>query len=104
MDAPAPVLVACRARGSPGRTYSGAMTDLARRIGPTSRVRVVESSPDRDRPREDQVAAEEPLEIRLASPAVEARRAWVTMRTPGHDFDLAAGWAFHEGLVGASSL
>jgi FdhD protein len=80
------------------------VTDLARRIGPTSRVRVVESSADRDRRREDQVAAEEPLEIRLASPGVEARRAWITMRTPGHDFDLAAGWAFHEGLVGASSL
>jgi FdhD protein len=80
------------------------MTELARRTGPTARVRVVESSADGDRRREDQVAAEEPLEIRLASPGVGARRAWVTMRTPGHDFDLAAGWAFHEGLVGAASL
>jgi len=80
------------------------VTELARRIGPTSRVRVVESSADRDRRREDQVAAEEPLEIRVASPGVEARRAWVTMRTPGHDFELAAGWAFHEGMVGPSSL
>jgi FdhD protein len=80
------------------------MTELARRTGPTSRVRVVESSSDRDRPREDQVAAEEPLEIRVAAPGVQARRAWVTMRTPGHDFDLAAGWAFHEGIVGSASL
>ena len=75
------------------------MTDLVRRIGPTSRVRVVESSPD-DVEREDQVVAEEPLEIRLAWPEAEPQRAWVTMRTPGNDFELAAGWAFHEGLVG----
>jgi FdhD protein len=80
------------------------VSELARRIGPTSRVRVVESSGDGDRRREDRVAAEEPLEIRVASPGVDARRAWVTMRTPGHDFELAAGWAFHEGMVGPSSL
>ena len=79
------------------------MTDLVRRIGPTSRVRVVESSPD-DVEREDQVVAEEPLEIRLAWPEAEPQRAWVTMRTPGNDFELAAGWAFHEGLVGVDSL
>jgi FdhD protein len=80
------------------------VTDLARRTGPTSRLRVTESTPDGDRAREDQVAAEEPLEIRIATPGAEARRAWVTMRTPGHDFELAAGWAFHEGLVGAGTL
>ena len=79
------------------------MTDLVRRIGPTARVRVVESSPD-DHEREDQVVAEEPLEIRIAWPGAEPQRAWVTMRTPGNDFELAAGWAFHEGLVGATSL
>jgi FdhD protein len=79
------------------------VTDLVRRIGPTSRVRVVESSPD-DVEREDQVVAEEPLEIRLAWPEAEPQRAWVTMRTPGNDFELAAGWAFHEGLVGVDSL
>jgi FdhD protein len=80
------------------------VTDLVRRIGPTSRVRVVESGPDVDRGREDHVVGEEPLEIRIAGPDGPARRAWVTMRTPGHDFELAAGWGFHEGLVGAGSL
>lgn len=78
------------------------MTDLARRTGPVSRLRVSEQTPDGERPREDQVAAEEPLEIRIAWPGAASRRAWVTMRTPGHDFELATGWAFHEGLVGVA--
>jgi len=83
------------------------VTDLARRIGQTSRLRVAEWSADGicgGIEREDQVAAEEPLEIRLAWPGADPRRAWVTMRTPGHDFELAAGWAFHEGLVGTGGL
>jgi FdhD protein len=80
------------------------VTDLARRIGPTARVRVTESHGDEELEREDHVVAEEPLEIRLAWPGAAARRAWVTMRTPGNDFELAAGWAFHEGLVGARGL
>jgi len=80
------------------------MTDLARRIGPTSRLRVAELSAEGEREREDQVVAEEPLEIRVAWPGAEPSRAWVTMRTPGQDFELAAGWAFHEGLVAAHEL
>jgi FdhD protein len=80
------------------------VTDLARRIGPTARLRVTESRAGEDLEREDHVVAEEPLEIRLAWPGAAARRAWVTMRTPGHDFELAAGWAFHEGLVGVQGL
>jgi len=80
------------------------MTSLARRIGQITRLRVVEMSPDGDREREDAIAAEEPLEIRLAWPGSEPQRAWVTMRTPGHDFELAVGWAVHEGLVGAGDV
>ncbi len=75
------------------------MTGLARRPGPTVRVRVHEDSVAGSRQREDRVATEEPLEIRLVWPGVEARRVWVTMRTPGHDFELAAGWLLHEGLL-----
>lgn len=77
--------------------------DLARRPGPTARVRVVEhragtteQAPAR---REDRVITEEPLEIRLAWPGAPAERVWLTMRTPGHDFELAAGWCRHEGLT-----
>lgn len=48
--------------------------------------------------RSDQIATEEPLEIRLI--AGEMRRTIaITMRTPGHDFDLAAGFLFTEGII-----
>ncbi|WP_244962921.1 formate dehydrogenase accessory sulfurtransferase FdhD [Nocardioides dongkuii] len=71
-----------------------------RRPGPTVRTRVRELRPDGERRREDRLATEEPMEIRVAWPGAPARRAWVTMRTPGHDFELAAGWLRHEGVTG----
>ena len=73
-----------------------------RRPGPTTRVRVTEAGLERSREREDRLITEEPLEVRLEWPGAAARRVWVTMRTPGHDFELAAGWAVHEGLVPAA--
>jgi FdhD protein len=54
--------------------------------------------------REDRLGTEEPLEIRLEWPAAPPIRAGVTMRTPGHDFELAAGWLVHEGVIAASQL
>ncbi|MBZ5738951.1 formate dehydrogenase accessory sulfurtransferase FdhD [Nocardioides mangrovi] len=73
--------------------------ERARRPGPTVRTRVHELTGDGERHHEDRLATEEPLEIRLAWPGAPARRVWVTMRTPGHDFELAAGWLVHEGLA-----
>src|SRR5438105_2421597 len=43
---------------------------------------------------EDELAVEEPLEIRIRGRAVS-----VTMRTPGHDDELAAGFLLTEGLI-----
>ncbi len=75
----------------------------SRRPGPTVRVRVSDLRADADAPRsrEDRLITEEPLELRVAWPGAEARRVWVTMRTPGNDFELAAGWTVHEGLAPA---
>src|SRR5581483_8545700 len=44
--------------------------------------------------RADLLAVEDPLEIQ-----VDGEPLMVTMRTPGHDIDLAAGFLFTEGLL-----
>jgi len=64
----------------------------------------VEHRDDGELAREDRLITEEPLEIRVRAGALEPRRAWVTMRTPGHDFELAAGWLVNEGLATPSSI
>lgn len=54
------------------------------------------------RGREDVVAVEEPLEIRVDVPGAKGRvdiAISVTMRTPGDDFPLAAGFLLGEGIV-----
>jgi FdhD protein len=50
----------------------------------------------------DLLAVEEPLEIRLGYGDLEDRKQKniaVTMRTPGHDVELAIGFLFTEGLI-----
>ncbi|MEJ5254561.1 MAG: formate dehydrogenase accessory sulfurtransferase FdhD [Acidimicrobiales bacterium] len=47
----------------------------------------------------DELIVEEPLEIRLDGTLVAT-----TMRTPGHDFELAAGFCFTEGLLAGAPV
>ena len=47
----------------------------------------------------DRLATEEPMEIRLHGPGEPPRPVAVTLRTPGHDFELAVGFLLAEGLL-----
>ncbi|WP_063043360.1 formate dehydrogenase accessory sulfurtransferase FdhD [Nocardia pseudovaccinii] len=63
----------------------------------TTRRPVLHIRDGRSSRRPDTLVAEEPMEIR-----VSGRPLTVTMRTPGHDFDLAAGFLVSEGVVHAA--
>ncbi|MCZ4497759.1 MAG: formate dehydrogenase accessory sulfurtransferase FdhD [Marmoricola sp.] len=68
------------------------------------RTRVVEVRGEERLQHEDRLATEEPLEIRVAWPGGAAQRLAVTMRTPGHDFELTAGWLVHEQVASPGDL
>lgn len=70
-------------------------------VGPTQCARVRTLRGDRLEPREDLVAIEEPLEIRIARSGETGpgTPVSVTMRTPGHDAELAMGFLHGEGLI-----
>jgi FdhD protein len=70
------------------------------RAGSSTEVRITAVDGTRMRPRFDRVATEEPLEIRLRA-AGAIRTVAITMRTPGNDFELAAGFLLAEGVVGS---
>src|SRR3712207_2935902 len=72
-------------------------TDKARR-GSKTKVRIHRVEDGSSRLRPDVLATEEPMEIRLLSGGTRQTVA-VTMRTPGSDFELAAGFLYGEGIV-----
>ncbi len=61
-------------------------------VAPVRRVDAAGTSPF-----QDLLAVEEPLEIRIGDQPVS-----ITMRTPGHDIELAAGFLYSEGIIDTS--
>ena len=67
------------------------------------RVRAIDGHRLIERP--DRLVTEEPMEIRVHGYGQDAEPIAVTMRTPGHDFELAVGLCRTEGLLqGADDL
>jgi FdhD protein len=72
--------------------------DAQTRPGLTVAANVLAIDGDERREIIDDLATEEPLEIRLIADG-QTRTAAVTMRTPGNDFELAAGFLYSEGII-----
>ena len=70
---------------------------------PVTAVQVLAVGADSARSRPDKLVTEEPLELRVHGPGEPATALAVTMRTPGNDFELAAGFCRTEGLVGTAA-
>ncbi|MDE0236430.1 MAG: formate dehydrogenase accessory sulfurtransferase FdhD [bacterium] len=67
--------------------------------GRSQRVLVRHWDGSEEHRRPDDLVVEEPLTVQLDGMTVTT-----TMRTPGHDFELAAGFCFTEGLLGGASV
>jgi FdhD protein len=68
-----------------------------------TRVRVTAWRGDRVEVRDDRLSGEEPMAIRACGPGQQPVDVAITMRTPGHEAELAAGFLYTEGLIGRAA-
>ena len=79
-----------------GRPEDGAGSGVSVHVvARTERFIVTRVTSDGTTRRPDELIVEEPMTIQLDGTVVST-----TMRTPGHDYELAAGFCFTEGLLG----
>jgi FdhD protein len=71
---------------------------------PVTSVRAVKVRPDHHVELPEQVVTEEPMQVLIAGPGQEPAPLAITMRTPGHDFELAAGFTVTEGVCGRDAI
>lgn len=76
-----------------------AMDAMDTPLASTTAVQVLAAREDLDQQRQDLLATEEPLEIRALGADAQPVSIAVTMRTPGHDLELAVGFLWAEGLL-----
>jgi FdhD protein len=62
-------------------------------------LRAIKVRPEHHAELPEQVATEEPMQIRVSGPGQPSVPLVVTMRTPGHDFELAAGFVLTEAVA-----
>ena len=67
-------------------------------------VQAIKVRPDRQVELPEHLATEEPMQILVAGPGQDSQPLVVTMRTPGHDFELAAGFVVTEGVAGRDGI
>ena len=70
---------------------------------PATRVQVRTFEGGSTSSRTDEVVTEEPLQIKAQGPGQPLRDVAITMRTPGHDFELAVGYLVGEGALPAGA-
>ncbi len=66
---------------------------------PSEQIRVRRKTADAVEEVNDALAVEEPLEIAVNAPGHPSKVVSITMRTPGHDEELGAGFLFSEGII-----
>lgn len=69
-------------------------------------TKIIKVNKQQFRSQADLLAVEEPLEIRLGFGSIEDRQEKslaITMRTPGHDFELTLGFLISEGMIQSAS-